>query len=205
MEFVQFHPTALDDGSTPMSLISEAVRGEGAILVNETGERFMQGTPNADLARRDLVARAIWRQLALGHQCFLDARTSLRDDFARRFPSIAARCLAAGVDPARQPIPVRPAAHYHMGGISVDTEGRSTVPGLWACGEAAATGLHGANRLASNSLLEAVVGAGLVAESLSGDFRGQAGAATNCGNPADSRFWPRAGDHVTRPRHLARP
>jgi L-aspartate oxidase len=173
MEFVQFHPTALDDGSAPMSLVSEAVRGEGAILVNETGERFMLGTPNAELARRDVVARAIWRQLALGHQCFLDARPSLGNDFARRFPGIATRCRAAGIDPARQPIPVRPAAHYHMGGIAVDSEGRSTLPGLWACGEAAATGLHGANRLASNSLLEAVVGAGFVADSLSSASRGR--------------------------------
>lgn len=172
MEFVQFHPTALDEGSSPMSLVSEAVRGAGATLVNEAGERFMLGTPGAELAPRDVVARAIWRQLTLGHQCFLDARSSLGDDFVRRFPGITARCLAAGVDPARQPIPVRPAAHYHMGGIAVDIEGRSTVPGLWACGEASATGLHGANRLASNSLLEAVVCAGFVAESLAGTSAG---------------------------------
>jgi len=174
MEFVQFHPTALSDGSSPMSLVSEAVRGEGAILVNETGARFMVGTPGAELAPRNVVARAIWHQLALGHQCFLDARQSLGERFARCFPGITKRCLAAGIDPARQPIPVRPAAHYHMGGIAVDPAGRSSVPGLWACGEASATGLHGANRLASNSLLEAAVCAGFVAESL---------AATSAGRP----------------------
>lgn len=174
MEFVQFHPTALDDGGSPMSLVSEAVRGAGASLVNEAGERFMLGVPGAELAPRDVVARAIWRQLTLGHRCFLDARSSPGDDFARRFPGITARCLAAGIDPARQPIPVRPAAHYHMGGIAVDAEGRSTVPGLWACGEASATGLHGANRLASNSLLEVVVCAGFVAESVAGASAGRA-------------------------------
>jgi len=149
MEFVQFHPTALDDGGAPLSLVSEAVRGAGAVLVNETGARFLLGTPGAELAPRDVVSRAIWGQLMLGHRCFLEAR-SLGDDFGRRFPRITARCLAAGIDPARHPIPVRPAAHYHMGGIAVDPGGRSTVPGLWACGEASATGLHGANRLASN-------------------------------------------------------
>lgn len=174
MEFVQFHPTALDDGGSPMSLVSEAVRGAGATLVNEAGERFMLGVPGAELAPRDVVARAIWRQLTLGHRCFLDARSSLGCDVARRFPGMTARCLAAGIDPARQPIPVRPAAHYHMGGIAVDPEGRSTVPGLWACGEASATGLHGANRLASNSLLEAVVCAGFVAESVAGASAGRA-------------------------------
>jgi L-aspartate oxidase len=173
MEFIQFHPTALADGRSPMSLVSEAVRGAGATLVNEAGERFMLGIPGAELAPRDVVARAMWRQLTLGHRCFLDARSSLGDDFAPRFPGITKRCLAAGIDPARQPIPVRPAAHYHMGGIAVDSDGRSTVPGLWACGEAAATGLHGANRLASNSLLEAIVGADLVAENVAGTRAGR--------------------------------
>ena len=173
MEFVQFHPTALDDGGSPMTLVSEAVRGVGATLVNEDGERFMLGVPGTELAPRDVVARAIWHQLTLGLRCFLDTRSSPGGDFARRFPGIAARCLVASIDPARQPIPVRPAAHYHMGGIAVDPEGRSTVPGLWACGEASATGLHGANRLASNSLLEAVVCAGFVAESVAGASAGR--------------------------------
>jgi L-aspartate oxidase len=172
MEFVQFHPTALDDGNSPMSLVSEAVRGEGAILINETGARFMLGTSGAELAPRDVVARAIWRELARGHQCFLDARPLLGENFARRFPGMTKWCRAAGIDPARHPIPIRPAAHYHMGGIAVDPAGRSSVPGLWACGEAASTGLHGANRLAGNSLLEAVVCAGFVGESLAGTSGG---------------------------------
>jgi L-aspartate oxidase len=168
LEFVQFHPTAFDGPTRPAPLVSEAVRGEGAVLVDETGERFMADVPGAELAPRDVVARAIWRRRAEGHRVFLDARQALGEKFATRFPVIAAFCREAGVDPARQPIPVRPAAHYHMGGIAVDEEGRSSLRGLWVCGEAAATGLHGANRLASNSLSEAVVFAGLVADSVAG-------------------------------------
>ncbi len=168
LEFVQFHPTAFDGPARPMPLVSEAVRGEGAVLVDETGERFMAAAPGAELAPRDVVARAIWRRRAEGHRVFLDARQALGGRFATRFPVIAAFCREAGIDPARQPIPVRPAAHYHMGGIAVDEEGRSSLRGLWACGEAASTGLHGANRLASNSLTEAVVFAGVVAESVAG-------------------------------------
>jgi len=163
MEFVQFHPTALDVGLDPMPLVSEAVRGEGAVLVDETGARFTD-----ELQPRDQVSRAVWRHQAEGHRVFLDARSALGGRFAERFPAIAARCRAAGVDPAREPIPVRPAAHYHMGGIAVDAAGRSSVAGLWACGEAAATGLHGANRLASNSLLEAAACARWVAGSVAG-------------------------------------
>jgi L-aspartate oxidase len=157
LEFVQFHPTALDSGSFPLKLISEAVRGEGAILVDENGDRFMANTPGGELAPRDIVARAVWRHMAAGHRIFLDARNVIGLDFARRFPTITALCREAGIDPVTQPIPVRPAAHYHMGGISVDKSGRTSIDGLWACGEAACTGLHGANRLASNSLLEAAV------------------------------------------------
>ncbi len=173
MEFVQFHPTALAVGLDPMPLVSEAVRGEGAVLVDETGERFMAGQGRAELEPRDVVSRAVAAHIAAGHRVFLDAREALGADFAAHFPGIAARCRAAGIDPAIQPIPVRPAAHYHMGGIAVDGEGRSTVEGLWACGEAAATGLHGANRLASNSLLEAVVTAGFVADSIAGASSGR--------------------------------
>jgi L-aspartate oxidase len=173
LEFVQFHPTALDVGLDPMPLVSEAVRGEGAVLVDETGKRVMSGYERADLEPRDVVARAVWRHIADGHRVFLDARSALGARFARYFPNIAARCHAAGIDPATMPIPVRPAAHYHMGGIAVDEAGRSSVTGLWACGEAAATGLHGANRLASNSLLEAVVCACWVAESVAGSGSGQ--------------------------------
>jgi L-aspartate oxidase len=168
LEFVQFHPTAFDGPARPMPLVSEAVRGEGAVLIDETGERFMAATPDAELAPRDVVARAIWRRRAEGHRVFLDARHALGDRFAARFPVIAAFCREAGIDPARQPIPVRPAAHYHMGGIAVDEQGRSSLRGLWACGEAASSGLHGANRLASNSLTEAVVSAGVVARSVAG-------------------------------------
>ena len=147
MEFVQFHPTALDVGGYPLTLVSEAVRGEGAVLIDETGARFMVDLPGQELAPRDVVARAVWHRLGEGHRVFLDARTAMGESFVRRFPVIAAACAAAGIDSARQPIPVRPAAHYHMGGIAVDADGRSSVAGLWASGEVAGTGLHGANRL----------------------------------------------------------
>ena len=157
LEFIQFHPTALDNASFPLKLISEAVRGEGAVIIDERGERFMADAPGAELAPRDVVARAVWRHMAAGHRVFLDGRNVRGLDFARRFPTITAFCREAGVDPVTQPIPIRPAAHYHMGGISVDMGGRTSIDGLWACGEAACTGLHGANRLASNSLLEAAV------------------------------------------------
>ncbi|HTR12892.1 MAG TPA: L-aspartate oxidase [Roseiarcus sp.] len=168
MEFVQFHPTALDVPIRPLPLVSEAVRGEGALLIDERGERFMADVPGAELAPRDVVARAIWRLRAKGGRAFLDARAAIGAKFEARFPVIAAACRAAGVDPTNEPIPVRPAQHYHMGGIGVDAEGRSSVAGLWACGEAAATGLHGANRLASNSLAEAAVDAAIVARSVDG-------------------------------------
>ncbi|MDX6750896.1 L-aspartate oxidase [Geminicoccaceae bacterium 1502E] len=165
-EFVQFHPTALDGPHRPMRLVSEAVRGEGAVLVDQAGRRFLADMPGAELAPRDEVARGVWRHLAAGNRVFLDATQCLGAGFARRFPGIAAICREAGLDPAREPVPVRPAAHYHMGGIAVDAEGRSSVPGLWACGETASTGLHGANRLASNSLTEAVVCGRTVAASV---------------------------------------
>ncbi|MGB6920115.1 MAG: L-aspartate oxidase, partial [Methylovirgula sp.] len=166
LEFVQFHPTALDAPGFRLALISEAVRGEGAILVDEEGTRFMADTPRAELAPRDVVARAVWRHMNEGHRIFLDTRRARNLDFAARFPAVTALCRTAGIDPVREPIPVRPAAHYHMGGIKVDIEGHTSIDGLWACGEAACTGLHGANRLASNSLLEAVVTGGLTAASV---------------------------------------
>jgi L-aspartate oxidase len=168
LEFIQFHPTALDSRSFPLKLVSETVRGEGAILVDERGDRFMASIPSAELAPRDVVARAVWRHMAAGHRVFLDARVVPGLDFSRRFPAITRFCHAAGVDPVTEPIPVRPAAHYHMGGIAVDLAGRTSIDGLWACGEAACTGLHGANRLASNSLLEAAVCGRFVAESIKG-------------------------------------
>ena len=166
LEFVQFHPTALDVSVRPTPLVSEAVRGDGAVLVDEAGRRFMADVPGGELAPRDVVAPAIALERTRGRRTFLDARAAIGERFPERFPVIAAACRAAGVDPAREPIPVRPAQHYHMGGIAVDAEGRSSVAGLWACGEAASTGLHGANRLASNSLTEAAVFAAIVARSI---------------------------------------
>jgi L-aspartate oxidase len=157
LEFVQFHPTAMAVGGNPMPLLTEALRGEGATLVDENGLRFMTSVHGlAELAPRDVVARAIWRQRQEGHDTLLDA-TSLCHRFDDRFPTVLQLCLERGLDPRLEPIPVAPAAHYHMGGIVVDREGRSSLKGLSACGETAHTGLHGANRLASNSLLEALV------------------------------------------------
>ena len=157
MEFVQFHPTALDTPENPLALVSEAVRGEGAVLVNERGERFMKKLHRlAELAPRDIVARAIVRQQRKGHRVFLDAR-KLASRFARRFPGIMALCGARGIDPRRDLIPVTPAAHYMMGGIVTDLCGRSSLERLYAVGEVSRTGVHGANRLASNSLLEGLV------------------------------------------------
>ena len=177
LEFAQFHPTAFDGPSRPMPLLTEAIRGDGAVLIDETGERFMADEPGAELAPRDVVARAVWRHRAAGHRTFLDARKNPGADFARRYPVISAFCKMAGVDPAMAPIPIRPAVHYHMGGIAVDGDGRSTVRGLWACGETARTGLHGANRLASNSLMEAIVCAFWVARSVGGADAGPPASA----------------------------
>lgn len=168
LEFMQFHPTALAVGIDPMPLISEAVRGEGAVLVDGEGNRFMTGIAGGDLAPRDVVAREVFAQWAKGGSAALDARHWPAGKFAQRFPNIYAVLAAHGIDPELRPIPVRPAAHYHMGGVTVDRHGRTTVAGLWACGEVASTGLHGANRLASNSLLEAAVCGRLVAESVAG-------------------------------------
>lgn len=174
LEFVQFHPTAIAIGQDPMPLATEALRGEGAILVNASGERFMETVPGAELAARDIVANAVFRQIVAGEQVFLDTRPTLGQAVHTRFPGFSALCASAGLDPAKQPIPIRPAAHYHMGGVKVDASGRTTVPGLWACGEVASTGLHGANRLASNSLLEASVQSAWIAE----DIKSSAAAET---------------------------
>jgi L-aspartate oxidase len=169
LEFVQFHPTALDVDRDPLPLISEAVRGEGAHLLNDLGERFLEGVhPLVELAPRDIVARAIWAEQQRGRRVTLDAASALGAGFAARFPSIDASCRSFGIDPSRQPIPVTPAAHYTMGGIAVDRRGRSSLDGLWACGEVACTGVHGANRLASNSLLEALVFGAKVAADITG-------------------------------------
>src|ERR1700680_5078957 len=168
-EFVQFHPTAIMVGRDPAPLATEALRGEGASLINDKGERFMLARhPLGELAPRDIVARAVFSEIAAGHGTFLDATTALGARFAEKFPTVYASCMAAGLDPARQPIPVAPAAHYHMGGIAVDERGRTSLHGLWAGGEVSSTGAHGANRLASNSLLEAVVYAARIAEDVGG-------------------------------------
>lgn len=187
MEFIQFHPTALylpapgmaqglparaPGGSRPRVLISEAVRGEGAFLINRLGERFMPGYhPRAELAPRDVVARSIAQEMErTGHPCvYLDARP-LGPGFPGRFPTIHELCLRHGIDPLREPIPVAPAAHYIMGGVRTDLMGRTGIPGLFACGEVACTGVHGANRLASNSLLEGVVFGHRIAQALAGEL-----------------------------------
>jgi L-aspartate oxidase len=165
MEFVQFHPTALDTPENPLALISEAVRGEGAVLVNARGEAFMRKLHKlADLAPRDVVARAIFEEQKRG-QVWLDAR-KIGAAFVTRFPGITAVCKSRGIDPRRNLIPVTPAAHYMMGGIVADLSGRSSLNRLWAVGEVARSGVHGANRLASNSLLEGLVFAERVARDL---------------------------------------
>ncbi|HKA64212.1 MAG TPA: L-aspartate oxidase [Methyloceanibacter sp.] len=156
-EFVQFHPTAINVGRDPAPLATESLRGEGALLINGRGERFMRALhQDAELGPRDIVARGVYREVMSGRGAFLDCR-KIGPEFPARFPTAFAACEAAGLDPRREPIPIAPAAHYHMGGIYTDANGRTTIEGLWACGEVASTGAHGANRLASNSLLEAVV------------------------------------------------
>lgn len=185
-EFVQFHPTAISVGRDPAPLATEALRGEGATLIDETGRRFMPAIhPSADLAPRDVVARAIHREIASGHRVFLDCREAIGAKFANHFPTVFAACQSAGIDPAVQPIPVAPAAHYHMGGIASDERGRSSIPGLWAVGECASTGLHGANRLASNSLLEALVFGARAAEDVKSSIVEISGRGTP---PAPARF-----------------
>ena len=158
IEFVQFHPTALATGRDPMSLMTEALRGEGAVLLDEQGNRFMlEVHPDAELAPRDVVARANWRVLQQGGRVYLDATAAVGADFPDRFPTVFRLAMDDGIDPRTDPMPAAPAAHYHMGGIATDLAGRASLPGLWAVGEAARTGVHGANRLASNSLLEGAV------------------------------------------------
>ncbi len=194
LEFLQFHPTAL---AAPGSfLISEALRGEGAVLRNHRGERFMQAVdPRAELAPRDVVARAIAaeRVSAPGAHVVLDCATvpvpdglTRAEHLARRFPTIDRALRDRGIDWSREPVHVSPAAHYLMGGITTDDAGRTTVPGLWAAGECAATGLHGANRLASNSLLEAVV------------FGNRIGRLVTDA-PADPTSWPASDRHDAPP------
>jgi len=157
-EFVQFHPTAIDIDVDPAPLATESLRGEGATIVDRSGHRFLPDIdPAGELAPRDIVARAVFASIRAGHGAFLDARTSVGATFPDRFPTVYASCRAAGLDPVVTPIPIAPAAHYHMGGVWTDAQGRTSLEGLWAIGEVASTGVHGANRLVSNSLLEAVV------------------------------------------------
>ena len=157
-EFVQFHPTAIDCGEDPAPLATEALRGAGAHLINREGARFMTEVhPLAELAPRDIVARAIFAQTQAGQRPMLDTRAALGPAVLAEYPAVAAACARNGIDPVIQPIPVAAAAHYHMGGVATDAHGRSSLAGLWVCGEASSTGLHGANRLASNGLLEALV------------------------------------------------
>ncbi|NVK34756.1 MAG: L-aspartate oxidase [Rhodobacteraceae bacterium] len=168
-EFVQFHPTALKVGKDPAPLATEGLRGDGAYLVNAQGERFMRNLhPDAELAPRDVVARAIQSEVTAGREAFLDCRTAIGAEFSEKFPAAYAACVEAGIDPVKDLIPVSPAQHYHMGGVLTDANGRTSLDGLWAAGEVASTGAHGANCLASNSLLEAVVFAARIAEDIQG-------------------------------------
>ena len=158
LEFIQFHPTAVDVDVKPIPLASEAIRGDGARLIDENGNFIMEGYhPLLDLAPRDIVARAIQIEISNGKKVFLDGREAIGNEFPKKFPGIYNKCKNAGIDPIAEPIPVAPAEHYHMGGILTDAYGRTTIDRLWAVGEVASTGAHGANRLASNSLLEAMV------------------------------------------------
>lgn len=167
LEFVQFHPTALAvDGDGPAPLLTEALRGAGAVLLDAQGRRFMLDEhPLAELAPRDVVARAVGRRAAAGETVLLDLRPALAHE-PDGFPTVLQLCAEHGFDPFETPVPVAPAAHYHMGGVWTDADGRTSLDGLWACGETACTGVHGANRLASNSLLEALVFGGRVAAAI---------------------------------------
>ncbi|HZD98844.1 MAG TPA: L-aspartate oxidase [Micromonosporaceae bacterium] len=207
IEFVQFHPTALVVPSSPggersaqQPLVSEAMRGEGGHLVDADGKRFMVGQHElAELAPRDIVAKGIHRVLLStgADHVFLDARHI--PDLGRRFPTITASCRAAGIDPETEPIPVAPAAHYASGGVRTDLDGRTSIDGLYACGEVACTGVHGANRLASNSLLEGLVFARRIAADIARDLPPQAGPVTDTDSGRSARLestgfaWPDSG------------
>lgn len=197
LEFVQFHPTALAVDADPMPLLTEALRGRGAVIVDETERRFLLDyDPKGELAPRDVVSRGIALHLREGHRAFLDARQAVGARLPQEFPTVFALCARHGKDPMRERVEVAPAAHYHMGGVLVDENGKSELTGLWACGEVACTGVHGANRLASNSLLEAVVFGRRVAR----DLRTRSKGATRGGEPAP----PQAIGSAERPEARAR-
>ena len=167
MEFIQFHPTGLDFGLDPTPLATEAIRGAGAHLVNQNNERFMLGVHNeVELAPRDIIAQNIFDQIDKGNSVFLDCRKNIGEDFEKRFPQVHSYCVKADIDPSKELMPILPVAHYHIGGVKTDLKGKTSVQGLWCCGEVAGTGIHGANRLASNSLLEALVYGKIVAEEI---------------------------------------
>ncbi|MEL0231632.1 MAG: L-aspartate oxidase [Hyphomicrobiales bacterium] len=158
MEFVQFHPTAFDIGIDPAPLATEALRGEGALIVNTKDERFIYNShKDGELAPRDIVARSIFQEQQKGQKVFLDCRGDLGSRMINDFPTVYQLCRNSGINPSEDKIPISPAAHYHMGGILTDENGKTNIEGLYACGENACSGVHGANRLASNSLLEAIV------------------------------------------------
>lgn len=186
-EFVQFHPTAIDVGEDPAPLATEALRGEGAVLINKDGTRFMAALhPDAELAPRDIVARAVYAQTQAGLRPMLDTRAVLGARITTDFPAVAEACARNGIDPVHNPIPVAAAAHYHMGGIDTDVHGQASLAGLWVCGEASSTGLHGANRLASNGLLEALVYARRCADGIEAALDAAPGALA----PLDIPFAP---------------
>ncbi len=188
-EFVQFHPTAINIGRDPAPLATEALRGEGAVLITKDGYRFMKDYhKDGELAPRDEVSRAVFAQIQKGQTPYLDCREAVGAHFPEEFPTVFEACQSAGIDPRTQPIPIAPAVHYHMGGIWTDKDGRTSLPGLWAVGECASTGVHGANRLASNSLLEAIV------------FGNRAALAINSETPAH-----RKADHISLQPWLAMP
>ena len=200
LEFVQFHPTALAVGKDPMPLLTEALRGEGAVLLDADGRRFMLDVdPRGELAPRDVVARAIFDRASSDRPVYLDVRGVLPGSLAARYPSVTRICAEAGLDAAHDLLPVIPAAHYHMGGVATDLSGRTSIRGLWACGETARTGVHGANRLASNSLLEALVFGARVARSVTAET-----TIAPAGHPPGrhERSRPVGGRVVERVRHL---
>ena len=210
LEFVQFHPTALaprDAAHGQLPLLTEALRGAGAVLLDAQGRRFMPALhADAELAPRDVVARAVWREARRGG-VFLDASEAIGADLPRRFPTVFAACMARGLDPRVQPIPVVPAAHYCMGGVRIDADCATSLPGLYAVGEAACSGVHGANRLASNSLLEGLAHGRALGAALASQFLPTPGAALpppRCWQPLSATLRARLGDLLWRDAALQR-